>query len=139
MDGQRTRLAEYFEQLLYGRPAAIICGLYVVLIAVWYSGTIPPDRKRVLVVPVGKGDHQTCINYHGITLLGVPGKALAQLMLMQVCNQLCLGSHLVSQQQLTVSQCFAYWWSTDENFSRGCLQPMSVSRKYLRSTRRQSR
>ena len=51
--------------------------------AVWHSGTIPPDWKKGLVVPIwkGKGDRQDCNNYRGITLLIVPGKVFAHLLL----------------------------------------------------------
>ena len=42
-----------------------------------------PDWKKGLVVLIwkGKGDHQDCSNYRGITLLSVPGKVLAHLLL----------------------------------------------------------
>ncbi len=48
------------------------------------SGTIPPDWKRWLVVPIWKekGCRQDCNNYRGITLLSVAGKVLAHLLLM---------------------------------------------------------
>ncbi|KAG0730593.1 Retrovirus-related Pol polyprotein from type-2 retrotransposable element R2DM [Chionoecetes opilio] len=73
----------------------MIRGLHAVLTAVWQSGTIPPDWKRRLVVPIwkGKGDRQDCNNYHGITLLSVPGKVLAHLLLTRI------RSHLVKHQR----------------------------------------
>ena len=60
------------------------------LSAVWQSGTIPPDWKRGLVVPIwkGKGDRQDCNNYRGITLFSVLGKMLAYVLLMRICSQL---------------------------------------------------
>ena len=65
---------------------AMIHGLHAVLTAVWQTGTIPPDWKRGLVVPIwkGKGDRQDCNNYRGITLLSVPGKVLAHLLMTRV-------------------------------------------------------
>ncbi|KAG0727065.1 Iron-sulfur protein NUBPL [Chionoecetes opilio] len=74
---------------------AMIRGLHAVLTAVWQSGTIPPDWKRGLVVPIwkGKGDRQDCNNYRGITLLSVPGKVLAHLLLTRI------RSHLVKHQR----------------------------------------
>ena len=65
---------------------AIIRGLHVVLTAVWHSGAIPSDWKRGLVIPIwkGKGDCQDCNNYCGITLLSVPGKVFAHLLLMKI-------------------------------------------------------
>lgn len=64
---------------------AMVCGLT----AEWQSGTIPPDWKRELVVPIwkGKGDRQDCNIYHGIMLLNVPDKMLAHLLLLQICSQ----------------------------------------------------
>ncbi len=52
------------------------------LSAVWQSGTIPPDWKRGLVVPIwkGKGCRQDCNNYSDITLLSVADKVLAHLL-----------------------------------------------------------
>ena len=67
-------------------------GLHAVLTAVWHSGTIPPDWKKGLVVPIwkGKGDHPDCNNYHsGITLFSVPGKVLlAHLLLTRILTHL---------------------------------------------------
>ena len=69
--------------------------LQALLTAVWHSGTIPPDWKRGLVVPIwkGKGGRQDCNNYRGITLISVPGKVLAYLLLMRV------RSHLLKYQR----------------------------------------
>ena len=68
----------------------MIRGLHAVLTAVWHSGTIPPDLKKGLVVPIWKGkvDRQDCSNYRGITLRSVPGKVLAHLLLMWICTHL---------------------------------------------------
>merc|ERR1712035_150031 len=54
------------------------------------SSPSSPDWKRGLVVPIwkGKGCQQDCKNYRGITLLSVPGKVLAHLLLMQIRAQL---------------------------------------------------
>ena len=85
----------------------MIRGLHVTLTVVWHSGTIPPDWKRGLVVPIwkGKGDSQDCNIYRGITLLSVSGKMLAHLLLMRVSSHLLKYQrpeqprlHLVSQQ-----------------------------------------
>ena len=64
----------------------MVRGLHAVLVAVWHSGAIPPDWKRGLVVPIwkGKGDRQDCNNYRGITLLSVPGKVLAHILLTRI-------------------------------------------------------
>ena len=43
-----------------------------------------------MVVPIwkGKGDCQDCNNYHGITLLSIPGKVLAHLLLTRIRTHL---------------------------------------------------
>ena len=68
----------------------MICGLHAVLTGVWHSGTIPPDWKKGLVVPIwkGKGDRQDGSNYRRITLLSVPGRVLAHLLLTRICTHL---------------------------------------------------
>ena len=42
-------------ELLKAAGEAMIRGLQAVLTAVWHSGTIPPDWKKGLVVPIWKG------------------------------------------------------------------------------------
>ncbi|XP_045104434.1 uncharacterized protein LOC123499968 [Portunus trituberculatus] len=73
----------------------MIRGLHAVLTALWHSGTIPPDWKNGLVIPIwkGKGDRQDCSNCRGITLLSEPGKVLAHFLLMHIC------SHLLKHQR----------------------------------------
>ena len=73
----------------------MIRGLHAILTAVWHSDTIPPDWKRGLVVPIWKGkeDRQDCNNYCRITLLSVPDKVLAHLLLMR------FRSHLMKYQR----------------------------------------
>ena len=77
------------EMLKAGGPD-IISGLHSVLVAVWESGIIPSDWKQGLVVPIWKGDRLDCNNYRGVTLLSVPGKVLAHLLLSRIRNHLLL-------------------------------------------------
>ena len=96
-------------KLLKAEGEAIIRGLHAVLTAVWHSGTILPDWKKGLVVPIwkGKGDRQDCSNYRGITLLSVPGKVLAHLLLTRIRTHLLQHQRpeqsRPASQQLTVS------------------------------------
>ena len=85
---------------------AMIHRLHAVLTAVWHSDTIPPDCKKGLVVPIwkGKGDHQDCNNYHGITLLSVPGRVLAHLLLTRI------PTHLLKHQRPEQS-----WFTPDKS------------------------
>ncbi|KAG0715480.1 Craniofacial development protein 2 [Chionoecetes opilio] len=93
--GKAAGVCNISAELLKAGGEAMIRGLHSVLTAVWQSGTIPPDWKRGLVVPIwkGKGDRQDCNNYRGTTLLSVPGKVLAHLLLTRI------RSHLVKHQR----------------------------------------
>ena len=64
--------------------------MHAVLCSAWNTGIIPTDWKRGLVVPLwkGKGDHQDCNNYRGVTLLSVPGKVFARIILDMVHHHL---------------------------------------------------
>ena len=88
--GKAAGICNVSAEMLKAGGEAMTRGLHAVLSAVWQSGTIPPDWKRGLVVPIwkGKGDRQDCNNYRGITLLSVPGKVLAHLLLMRIRSQL---------------------------------------------------
>ena len=56
----------------------------------WNIGIIPTDWKRALDVPLwkGKGDRQDCNTYRGVTLLSVPGKVFARIILDRVRHHL---------------------------------------------------
>ncbi|KAG0724898.1 Transposon TX1 uncharacterized protein [Chionoecetes opilio] len=137
--GKAAAVCNISAELLKAGGEAMIRGLHAVLIAVWQSGTIPPDWKRGLVVPIWKwkGDRQDCNNYRGITLLSVPGKVLAHLLLTRI------RSHLVKHQRPQQSG-FTPGKSTtdrilalrvlvdaDVSFDMGCLQSMLISRRRL--------
>ena len=68
---------------------------HAVLCSVWNTGIIPTDWKRGLVVSLwkGKGDRQDCNNYRGVTLLSVPGKVFAQIILDGVFHHLLEHQH----------------------------------------------
>ena len=53
-------------------------------------GGHPTDWKRGVVVPIwkGKGDTQGCNNYREVTLLSVPGKVLARILVDRVRQKL---------------------------------------------------
>ena len=93
--GKAGGICKIRAELLKARVKAVTRGLHAVLTAVWHSGTIPPDWKRGLVIPIwkGKGDHQDCNNYRRIMLLSIPGKVFVHLLLMQV------HSHLLKYQR----------------------------------------
>ena len=88
--GKAAGVCNISGELLKAGGEAMIHGLHAVLVAVWQTGTIPSDWKKGLVVPIwkGKGDRQDCNNYRGITLLSVPGKVLAHVLLTRIRSQL---------------------------------------------------
>ena len=77
------------ELLKAGGNAALVM-LHTVLCSAWTTGIITPDWKRSLVVPLwkGKGDRQDCNNYRGVTILSVPGKVFAWIILDRVRHYL---------------------------------------------------
>ena len=82
------------ELLKTGGNAALV-SLHAVLFSAWNTGIIPTDWKRGLVVPLwkGKGDHQDCNNSRGVTLLSLPGKVLARIILDRVRHHLLEHQH----------------------------------------------
>jgi len=60
--------------------------------SVWSTGVIPDDwcNCRGIIIPFykGNGSMHDCQNYRGITLLSVPGKVFAHVLLSQVRERL---------------------------------------------------
>ncbi|XP_069978525.1 uncharacterized protein [Penaeus vannamei] len=77
-------------ELLKAGVEPVAQGLRVVLAAIWHSGSIPPDLLRGVVIPLwkGKGDRWHCSNYCDITLLSIPDKVFAHILLKQIRNHL---------------------------------------------------
>ena len=127
--GKAAAICNISVELLKAWNEAMILGLHAVLTAVWHSGTIPPGWKKGLVVHIWKV--KDCNNYRGITLLRVPGKVLAHLLLMRI------RSHLLKHQR-PEQLGFTPGKSTTDRIlalrvlvERECLQPMSISRRRL--------
>ena len=125
-------------ELLKAGGNAEFMSLHAVLCSAWNTGIIPTDWKRGLVVPLwkGKGDRQDCSNYRGVTLLSVPGKIFARIILDGIAT-ICLSISIQSSQalhqrgqRLTVSLHFGSSPNAAESFSRGCWQPMLNSAKH---------
>ena len=77
-------------ELLKAGGEALLDSLHAVISSTWKTGTVPADWKRGIVVPLwkGKGDRQDCNNYRGVTLLSVPGKVFARVILERVRHHL---------------------------------------------------
>ncbi len=49
---------------------------------IWTTGRIPTTWKDGIIIPLPKrGDLRECTNWRGITLLSIPGKIMAKVML----------------------------------------------------------
>ena len=88
--GKAPGICGIHAELLKAGGNAALMSLHAVLCSVWNTGIIPTDWKRGLVVPLwkGKGDCQDCNNYRGATLLSVPGKVFARIILDRVRHHL---------------------------------------------------
>ena len=77
-------------ELLKAGGNAVLMSLHAVFCAAWKTGMIPTDWKSGLVVPLWKekGDRQECNNYRWVTLLSVPGKVFARIILDRVHHHL---------------------------------------------------
>ena len=76
---------------VYGIPAellkaggeAVLQEMAAVFRKVWKTCEIPPDWRKGIIIPIfkGKGDRRECGGHRGVTLLSVPGKAFARVLL----------------------------------------------------------
>ena len=89
-DGKAPGNCGVFAEMLKAGGEAALRGLHALICSVWSSGVIPTDWKRGIVVPIwkGKGDIRECSNHRGVTLLSVPGKAFARVLLNRIRQQL---------------------------------------------------
>ena len=83
------------DELLKTGGNAVLMSLHAVLCFAWNTGIIQTDWKRGIVVPLwkGKGDRQDCNNYRGVTVLSVPGKVFARIILDRVRHHLLEHQH----------------------------------------------
>jgi len=60
--------------------------LHDLFVKVWETGTVPRDWRTGVILPLykGKGSTSDCGNHRGITLLSVPGKAFAHILLNRI-------------------------------------------------------
>ena len=84
--GEAPGICGIHAELLKAGGNAALVSLHAVLCSAWYTGIIPIDWKRGLVVPIwkGKGDRQDGNNYRGVMLLSMPGKVFARIILDRV-------------------------------------------------------
>ena len=136
--GHAPGICGFHAELLKAGGNAVLVSLHAVLCSAWNTGIIPTDWKRGLVVPLwkGKGDRQDCNNYRGVTLLSVPGKVFARIILNRVRHDM-LEHQLPEQSGFTPKKSMIYYIlalrvlsKPDKSFGRGCLQLMLISAKH---------
>ena len=137
--GKAPGICGIHAELLKAGGNAVLVSLHAVLCSAWNTGIIRTNWKRGLVVPLwkGKGDHLDCNNNRGVTLLSVPGKVFAQIILDMVHHHLLEHQHPeqsgFTPKRSMIDRILAFQPSpnADESFSRGCLQPMLISANCL--------
>ncbi len=98
---------------LFKECSTTVCWLHWVILAIWKLGRALVAWKRALVVPLykGKGSQQCSDNYRRISLLSIPGKVYAMLLMHKV--------NRVDELKLLKAQC-------DFRSSRGTTNAMFV-------------
>ena len=101
-DGRAPGVCGIRAEMLRAGGFVVILWLHTLFCSIWSSGVIPTDWKRGLIVPIwkGKGDTQECNNYRGVTLLSVPGKVFARVLLNRI-RQLLLDHQRPEQSGFT--------------------------------------
>ena len=69
------------ELITHGSPK-MIQSLHCIIKRAWDTRTVPQDWKDAqLITLFKKGDRRQCGNYRGISLLSIPGKVFARILL----------------------------------------------------------
>jgi len=75
----------YPEYIQHGGTDAMYA-LHRILVQVWEDEVAPEEWHQGIIIPLykGKGSRSDCCNYRGITLLSVPGKVFAHVILARI-------------------------------------------------------
>jgi len=73
-------------ELLKGAEKPVSEAMHKLFLTVWTTGRVPAEWKEGLIVSLykGKGSHSICSNYRPISLLSVPGKVFAHVLLARI-------------------------------------------------------
>lgn len=84
--GKAPGICGIHPEILWAGGQAVLKLLHGLYCSVWSSDVIPSDLKKGLIVPIWKGkcDARDCNNYRGVTLLSVPGKVSARIILNRI-------------------------------------------------------
>ena len=85
-NGRAAGSDEITPELLKFAEAPISHVLHKLFATVWSSGKIPAEWKEGIIISLykGKGPHSACNSYRPITLLSVPGKVFAHVILARI-------------------------------------------------------
>ncbi|BHF64372.1 hypothetical protein SprV_0200737500 [Sparganum proliferum] len=88
----------------------------------WRQGEVPQDFKDATVVHLykRKGNHQVCDNHRGISLLNIPGKVFARILLNRLNNHLEQGLLPESQCSFRRHRGTAYMIFADRQLREKC-------------------
>jgi Reverse transcriptase (RNA-dependent DNA polymerase) len=92
-------------ELLKCAPVPIANALHALFCKVWETGRVPVSWRDGIIVPLykGKGPKAECSNYRPISLLSVPGKVFAHVLLNRL-NPLLVQSHRPEQSGFTAGR-----------------------------------
>ena len=93
--GRAAGVCNIPAELLKAGGDTVLRELVAVFGNIWKTCDIPPEWRRSIIVPLykGKGDRRDCGNYRGISLLSVPGKIFARVLLDRI------RPHLIQHQR----------------------------------------
>jgi len=89
-NGKAPGICNNTVEMLKSSGCTGVTWLTTLFTAAWTSGQLPDDWRKGIILPFykGKGSQLDCSNYRGITLLSVPGKRFASILLSRVKEQL---------------------------------------------------
>ena len=89
-DGKAPGLCNITAEMLKAAGPDGVEWLTTICRSAWEQGNIPEDWRKGIILPFykGKGSRHDCHNYRGITLLSVPGKVCAHVLLARVKSRL---------------------------------------------------
>ena len=97
-DGKSPGSDGIHPEIIKNGGSKLLCALHEIVQEAWRTAEVPQDWKDGQLVTIfKKGDRQLCGNYRGISLLSIPGKVFARVLLNR------LSAH--AEQILSEAQC----------------------------------
>ena len=75
-----------YAELLKKAEAPVCSALHHLFLKVWQTKLVPSDWKKSIIVPLykGKGPKTSCSSYRPVSLLSIPGKVFASILLQRI-------------------------------------------------------